>query len=163
MKRKHPKSENILKVIKAFQKVLPLTKKEKRHLDMGEPNVNIGTECGTIHCHGGWFAVAVCDLKKGVDYIDGANEMARMLGFAFYLDLESWARDEEKIWGNDAGALMFSDSSAFQSEKRPEGAKSLQDIVDHWKEVYERVVKFEKAKRRKEREKNKKKVVKKKK
>jgi hypothetical protein len=159
MKRKHPKSENILKVIKTFEKVLPSAKK-RGHLDMTEPKVR---ECGTVHCHGGWFAVAVCDLKKGVDYIDGANEMARMLGFAFYLDLESWARDEEKIWGNDAGALMFSDSSAFQSEKRPEGAKSLQDIVDHWKEVYERVVKFEKAKRRKEREKNKKKVVKKKK
>lgn len=64
-------------VIDNLKKVLPLAVRE-RHLNMMEPDAKSENhECGTIHCFGGWYAVAACDHSEVyLGYDDGANEMA---------------------------------------------------------------------------------------
>lgn len=123
-----------------------------KHLDMRESAVNYNHTCGTIHCHGGWYAVAVCDVRgrRNVSFIDGAAEMARELGFyhpdnhAALSMLSMWAYQNPKIWGNERGGDMFGSKLAFTHPvKRRCGAENLQHIIDHWEEVYERVKELE--------------------
>lgn len=135
------KSENILEVIAVFKKVLPMAVRED-HLKMSCPHVNnMDERCGTVHCHGGWFAIGACDLKKPVDFMKGGSEMAKMLelGDSVY-SVMYWAEENIPLWGNKYGSKMFTGERAFYHEtKRPHGAKNLSDIIDHWTEVYERV------------------------
>ena len=95
------------------------------------------SECGTIACHGGHYAVqyAVDELKNvewedfirggtkvlmvhytqwdgdeashTVVYSDGALFMARDLGFADMSELTSWADQNHELWGNQRGENMF--------------------------------------------------------
>lgn len=131
------KSENILKVIENFKKVLPMAKLE-RHLKMSESSVNYNHTCGTIHCHAGWYAVAVCDLSADLNFRNGANILAEHLGYDDLFDIMN--NMDKKIWGNDFAIQMFTREIAFyHPEKRPHGAENLQHIIDHWTEVYERV------------------------
>lgn len=128
-------------VIDNFRKVLPMAVQEN-HLDMLEEDVNLdGYKCGTVHCHGGWYAVATLDLNQSLDFSDGATKMAEHLGFDNYLSLEDWAEENPGLWGNSRGETMFVFPSAFKSESRPEGAQNLQDIIDHWSEVQSRLTK----------------------
>jgi hypothetical protein len=124
--------------------------------------------CNTPMCHGGWYAAAVFTNKQVqehiIDYGEGASRIAFDLGFTYKedslgygdkqiqeelklgarYDLTDWARQNPKIWGNDNGDEMFSFRSAFSNEeKRPNGAKSLQEIVDHWTEVRDRLAELE--------------------
>lgn len=141
----HPKSENVLKVIGKLKNVLPMATRE-RHLDMQEGAVNNGSHpCGTTHCHGGWFAVAMGLhlISDYVDYNNGANKMAECLGFPNMIQLENWAESNEHLWGNEDGTRMFCNEDAFISPTRPDGAENLQHIIDHWTEVYERLVALE--------------------
>lgn len=133
-------SKNILKVIDNFKKVLPMAKMEG-HLNMAAPEVNCrGHICGTVHCHGGWYAVAACSLKRKITFDTGANKMARDLGFFNAEKLEDWMCDHPEIWGNSHAHSIFSWETAFyHEEKRPIGAENLQHIIDHWQEVYERL------------------------
>jgi hypothetical protein len=84
-----------------------------------------------------------------IGYGDGASLMARHLGFDENNDLDetqklrNWADDNYNIWGNSNGYGMFSSRHAFKSEKRPNGAESLQDIVNHWTEVRDRLAALE--------------------
>lgn len=146
----HPKSENILKVIRNFEKVLPMAKKET-HLNMMETSVcNSYHKCGTIHCAAGWYAVAKNQIEQGTTYMDGIFLIEQDLGFEprdyspGECQLEIWTIKNVELWGNRKGELLFSCRGAYSHPtKRPQGAQSLQDIVDHWKEVYERVVALE--------------------
>jgi hypothetical protein len=80
-------------------------------------------KCGTVHCIGGWYVVA--NFRRGairakrmeglINYADGADLMATDLGFADRYDLRDWARDNPKIWNNDNGYLMFSNTGAYDS------------------------------------------------
>lgn len=139
-----PKSTDILKVIKNLKKVLPQATR-KRHLDMGECMVNKHDyECGTRHCLAGWYAVATCNTKNALDFVDGVNKMVKHLGFPNENEFSKWASTNPQIWGNEDGYGIFSDKDAFYNkEKRPEGAENLQHIIDHWEEVYERIKKLE--------------------
>jgi len=141
---KHPSSANVYKVIKTLESVLPLIKREN-HLNMFCGSVNGDYSCGTIHCHGGWYAIASkLHENKIVDYENGADQMAKDLGFVGYVDLLCWARENKKIWGNKFPQLMFSDEMAFYHKtKRPLGAENLQHIIDHWREVAEKLKRLE--------------------
>jgi len=127
-------------VIDNFKKVLPMAI-EENHLDMQNPFVNSGNHtCGTTHCHGGWYAIAVFNTKlKKVNYHDGAAMIAEHLGFANEGFLEEWAYNHPVTWGNLNGNEMFTDAIAFESRTRPKGAQNLQDIIDHWEEVKNRL------------------------
>lgn len=133
------KSKNVLKVINNFKKVLPLATR-KRHLDMEMWRVNMhGHKCGTVHCHGGWYAVATGSPKKEMNFQTGTRKMAKHLGFKDEDALIAWAATHPKLWGNYNGSYIFVRKIAFKSNKNPKGAKTLQDIIDHWKAVYKRV------------------------
>lgn len=140
------KSENILTVVNNFKKLPSYTMldrviRKRGVLNMDRSSVNQGGyKCGTTHCHGGWYAVAACNLTRSLTYVEGAEQMANDLGFNSTWGLKTWASTHPELWGNYAGNAMFSDQSAFTSKKRPNGAKNLKDIIQHWTEVYERVL-----------------------
>lgn len=133
-----PTSEQVLIVIRNFEKVLPLATLEG-HLDMAEGDVNINHLCGTFHCHAGWYAIATCDLSEKFGHTKGAMRLAEDLGFDDHYYILEWARDNPEIWGNNFGYDMFLYEKAFTSSTRPEGAKTLLDIVNHWREVFDRI------------------------
>ena len=142
-----PTSKQILTVINNFKKVLPLATREW-HLNMSETRVNnCGHKCGTIHCHAGWYAIAKnLHEKREVSFTHGAIQMSIDLGHKGDMDssLINWADKNPEIWGNNDGDGMFSTRRAFSHPtKRPEGAENLQHIIDHWTEVYERVLAIE--------------------
>lgn len=140
----HPKSKDVRKIVALLTSVLPLAK-AKRHLDMGCTKINGDRhKCGTVHCHGGWFGVALkLHLHGEVSFTDGADEMGEMLGFAGMWPLNDWVKNNPKIWGVFIGDdHIFSASAAkffHHPTKRPNGAKNLQHIIDHWTEVAERL------------------------
>lgn len=121
---------NFAKVIQRFPKGI---------LNMHETKVNHFHICGTVHCHGGWYAVATMSPNdNGLDYSDGADAMAKDLGFTDYGELCSWADRNRAIWGNGFGQSMFNSIFAFTpGDKR--NADNLQDIYDHWAEVHDRL------------------------
>lgn len=143
---KHPKSEDILKVIGVFEKVLPMAKIDN-HLDMMQGSVSGGfSVCGTVHCHGGWYLIGKLGKpNKYTNFFDGIKEMSKDLGLdngsymAGFSGISDWAIENPNLWGNSNGRGVFSDRIAFISSDRPNGAQNLQHIIAHWKEVYERV------------------------
>lgn len=146
---KHPKSDDVLKVIENLRKVAIFASFEDS-LDMHKGDITglpMVFSCGTTHCHGGWYAVAVMPfwkrMSRSVGFSDGAKLMAEHLGFSSQSELQDWARYNPKTWGNPNGDYMFCDESAFLSSKRPKGAKRFIDIIHHWEDVYERLVKLE--------------------
>lgn len=90
--------------------------------------------CGTIACHGGWWAVA--NKIKTNDYADGAKHMAQTLGFEDVTALKVWAHRNPQIWGNYHGGDMFQSRLAFGVE--PYEEITLKDIGNHWLGVAER-------------------------
>lgn len=146
---KHPKSEDVLKVIKIFKRAVAF--RGNRKVNMLETNL-----CGTSLCHAGWFAVGYNPLNSlsiKSDYSKGIKLMDKVLGFpiideksnSFYYDIKSWAINNPAIWGNCHGSWIFNDIRAFGIETENEKNASIKDIVKHWEGVYERLVKVEEA------------------
>lgn len=122
-------------VIDNFYKILPLTLEQGNgHLDMSEPDVNyIKEQCGTIHCVGGWYAIATLDFENDfLDFTNGARSMAIDLGFGNKNYLEIWSNDNPKIWGNCFGGSMFYDKAAYDN------AQSIEDVIHHLEGVRDR-------------------------
>lgn len=149
----NPRSQDVLKVIRNFEKVLPMATR-KDHLNMGVCPVIYKDQnhaCGTIHCVGGWYMISKLKEMESDEYIGfslGVKEMEKDLGFHIHLELSDselmvWAKDNPKIWGNESGYIMFGHECAYLSESRPGGAKNLTDVIDHWKEVYQRLLVIE--------------------
>lgn len=108
---------------------------QPNHLNMMEGSVNNleGHTCGTVHCVGGWYAIATIDLsKRVVDYHDGGHEMAKHLGFSDRDKLIDWAHSNRDIWGNSNGSGMFCDEDAYDS------SKTLADVIIHLEGVRDR-------------------------
>lgn len=105
-------------------------------------------ECKTIACHGGWAAVLfIPDFNPEQDsFIQGADALARYLGFPRADALEHWAHHNYKIWGNNHGALMFysGGSIAFQTDGdfrySPFEPITLYHIAEKWAKVGERLL-----------------------
>ena len=137
MELKQPTAKQIETILVTFEKVLPKAQK-KRQFDIFECKVNqYGHVCGTVHCVGGWYAVAACDLSKHVDYIHGASQMANDLGFISLYYFRDFFRQQPNLWGNDNGYYMFSNQKAYTPGNKRK-ASSLRDVYDHWVEVWMR-------------------------
>ena len=119
---------------------------EEHAFDMREGRVydkqdNHKYDCGTAHCVGGWYAVANLDdetikdkIKNGfVDFTDGADLMARDLGFADHLELQDWAYKNSRIWGNENGDEMF--DSLF-----PYGDEGFDGVITQWQLVRDNLI-----------------------
>jgi hypothetical protein len=102
-------------------------------------------ECGTVHCVGGWYAVASLrrkmikdKIKNGyVSFEDGAELLANDLGFADQYLLEDWAHDNPKIWGNVDGYYMFTDESAYDNP-------GYNGAISQWELVKQNLIELEK-------------------
>ena len=126
--------EALLKAVTASEK----SKLKKKAFDISQMEVNAYEHvCGTVHCVGGWFAVANCDTTKKLDYLNGANEMAKMLGFSHSTQLCEWFEFYDGIWGNGSADFMFSDVRAYANELSDK-ATSMRDVYNHWEKVMKR-------------------------
>lgn len=126
----NPTKKQVQVVIDTLKKSLAIT---GPGLDMGIAGIY-----GTLLCHGGHYAVGKDLDPRKFNYQDGADLMAQDLGFQSRFGLTSYASANKQWWGGEWGREMFSNEIAFVSETRPEGAKSLVDIILHWEEVKER-------------------------
>ena len=104
--------------------------------------------CGTPACHAG-LAGALLIKKVGVcrTYSDGADALARFLGFRSKSSLEWWAGDNPKIWGNIYGSQMFlrglSINDNYYNRESPYHWKNanFDMLVAKWEGVLERMEK----------------------
>lgn len=139
-----PTKAQFQKVIDLLYTILPLTFEREGSLNMMESDVNhCEHQCGTVHCFGGWFAVALLhekQIKGHVSYGEGADKMAQMLGFEWGYYLKKWATRHIRLWGNSYGYNLFCDELAFyHPTRRPHGAKTVADIINHLEEVQQRL------------------------
>lgn len=120
------------KVIDNLEKVVPIATVEN-NLDMHETKINTkGHVCGTIHCMGGWYAIATLDITEPISFLSGAIEMAKDLGFESISEIEDWARSYSKIWGNEYGGSLFCRPWAYND------AKTIQEAIEYLKGVRDR-------------------------
>jgi len=107
-----------------------------------------GFEADCPYCHGGWYAIADEQVRSEVDefyaphsssssFADGADKLAKTLGFEDRNALKWWASNNALIWGNTHGMCLFADSAAFGVEEDED--MNLQVIVDHWEGVLSRL------------------------
>ncbi len=136
-----PTQENLQTVIDNLIKANEVAEKSFAHLaNVDMSHGYIDTVCGTPMCHGGWYAFIASGVSaeklEELDYMDGANLMAKHLGFDFDQGaLEEWAENNPDIWGNLNGGDMFGSSKAFEIEG---DCLYLETIINHWKGVKER-------------------------
>jgi len=130
----HPTKKQMAQVIENFYRILPLTfEAGHKHLDFDEWRVTgHNFECGTIHCVGGWYAIAkgLNEKSDRVDFLDGARALSEDLGINF---IEAWARENPEIWGNQRGGDMFLSKRAWN------GAKSISQVINHLEAVHDRL------------------------
>lgn len=119
---------------------------DKPILRMQSGDIEQGEECGTVACHGGWYAIAATDFYWGndglakrdgrpVSYTEGADCLARDIGLGCLAGLKQWAAKHPDIWGNIYGAEMFYRTSrAFGP-----GDITVQDVIAHWRGVADRI------------------------
>ena len=123
-------------------------------IDMMKPDV-VSNDCGTVGCHGGWYALGKLGNEIGkfekANYVIGASMMSEDLGISpknaphieAHEKLQDWASDNPKEWGNDQGINIFSSLLAFfptgtnLSEHRDTEDLSL--FGDWWSGVADRV------------------------
>lgn len=139
-------SEKIFDMAATLKTILPYAKHEGA-LNMMEHIVSDNSnledyECGTTHCHAGWYYLAKRWDRKSrfiadqsyIHYGHGSIIMAQDLGFKDISELREWAKNNPKIWGNSKGAYMFSAVGAFNYE----GKLTVEKIYNHWMAVGER-------------------------
>jgi hypothetical protein len=108
--------------------------------------------CETPGCHAGLISIVAQDLpelqdiyknhiyftKVGGDeseyhYNIWVDTLTDFLGFSEEKDLECWAKDNPKIWGNKFGRDMFMTAVAFTDDTNKH--LTHRDIINHWKQV----------------------------
>jgi hypothetical protein len=119
--------------------------------------------CNTPGCHAGLISIVAKDLpelkdiyeriyltkgggnKSNYHYSIWADALAVFLGFSERKDLECWAKDNPKLWGNKYGDYMFMAAAAF-TDDTGNLPKQLthRDIINHWKQVLANIEKGEK-------------------
>ena len=138
-------SKKVFEFVEIFERILPYAQHDGA-LDMGEDCVSETPEfdgrshkCGTIHCHAGWFCLAK-QWDGESEYLPGEYVYYQRGSDLIWLHFGPYGipglmDKNPHIWGNRYGADMYRDKRAFISKERPDGAETLQDIVDHWGEV----------------------------
>ena len=161
----HPDPDNIRTIAMRLESMLPLARNEKMEMFASRVYINEEL-CGTQACHGGFYELEFalrnkedfilpedfydntdCEylLKKTLDsdgcyipvyWYDGAERMAKDLGFKDRNQLEEWANKNPLLWGNTKGRDMFQDGEAFKGDY---DSVKLIDVVNHWLTVAERI------------------------
>lgn len=100
MKKRVPKPEQVLEVIKTLEEA-----KERYYPKLDIMQFNVHHTCGTPHCVGGAYALVKCD--DATYWRDGAKQMAIDLGFQKIAYLQKWLGENPEFWGNDEGCSLF--------------------------------------------------------
>ena len=160
---KHPSPDNIRRVAAKLESMIPNARNGK--LNMCAWNIyNEPAFCGTIACHGGLYELEHA-LRNGDKYVfnlnkeddlqrsylsekneegtmiplnfkNGADRIARDLGFTSRRELEKWATSNPERWGNKYGGSLFCDENAFNEK---ETTILLTTIVTWWRNVADRI------------------------
>jgi hypothetical protein len=101
-------------------------------------------ECGTVHCVGGWYAVASLrrkmikdKIKNGyVSFKDGVELMAKDLGFNYPCDFAVWLEDNPEIWGNKNGYEAFDNKRAYDNP-------GYDGVIAQWELVKQNLIELE--------------------
>ena len=124
------KKEDRLKLASRFRKVASDFRElcikynlSDTKVDMDEPFDRRGCHhrlCDTPACHGGWGAILYGVIGNDMDtldfYLQGADLIAKELGFHSRNHLISWADNYPEYWGNDEGQYMFNGPEAFDQD-----------------------------------------------
>jgi hypothetical protein len=106
-------------------------------LDMKQGDVD---KCETLFCHGGHYLIGKHGIEDEYEnYLKGFMLMAGDLGFHTANNMERFFIKNPEIWGNENAEFMGNSAIAFISTTRPYGAKNLNDIINHWEDVMERL------------------------
>ena len=106
--------------------------------------------CGTPGCHAGLISIVAKELSELQEIYENhiyfmykteiiykydvwADTLADFLGFEKRRDLEDWAEENPKIWGNEYGGEMFELTRAF-TDNLPKQL-THRDLINHWKQV----------------------------
>jgi hypothetical protein len=140
--------------LKEFVNALDMLSDDVKNMDVDMESTKEPV-CGTCGCHAGLISIVAKDLpgleeahlkvfktyfkvykeiKKDLYlYALWADALAEFLGFKEQKDLEIWAKDNPKLWGNKFGGDIFMDAVAFTDDTN----KQLihRDIINHWKQV----------------------------
>jgi hypothetical protein len=145
---KNPTIKQVEYVIEKLESVIEQACEEDA-FDMSETIAYIKNKhkCGTVHCVGGWYAVANLNrkaikdrFKKGfVGYSDGADLMANDLGFADRDCLQTWAYENPEIWGNGAGRGLFANELACDNT-------GFDGVIAQWQLVRGNLIELKKEK-----------------
>ena len=147
-------------------------KKHHVRVNMLEPTIRLRASdnpCKTICCHGGLFALAMEEkndyrflegnltenkfgMATTVFFDEGADMMARFLGFCDSNDLREWAEINANIWGNPYGKNMFHAGKAFGLYRGIDDPMlkgicepTVEDILKHWRDVAKRIEENERS------------------
>lgn len=134
-----PTKKQMAKVIENFYRILPLTfEAGAGHLDFSEPRVNGNIyehPCGTVHCVGGWYAIAKGLHEKGIiTFRKGADAMAIDLGFTNRYELIDWVGRNQEIWRAKSIAIFYSKWAWNEAE-------SITEVIHHLEAVRNRLPK----------------------
>ena len=152
-------SERVFKLVETFESILPYASKEDS-LNMREAGISDRDpqrvkNCGTIHCHAGWYYLAkkwdrksefidnedsernpYTGKSRQVDYRSGIKMMAKDVGDMRSEQLKQWASVNPALWGNCWGYWMFTYEAAFGDKKgETPSPLTLSHIVKHWEKV----------------------------
>ncbi len=124
-------------------------------VNMGSTNKPSESICG---CHAGLISIVAKKLpelqeiykplyslecesvgKKKNHYIFSvwSSALAIFLGFKYDDELEVWAGDNPRLWGNNRGYDMFCSHLAFTDYEDKQ--LTHRDIIEHWKQVLKNI------------------------
>ena len=137
----HPLSKNVYALVNRFREVC------RQHdacnvsmLDIGITTIKAKDHsCKTTACHAGYYRLARFKslIGNAAGYMAGSLAMARDLGFENADELTCWASTHSALWGNEYGAMMFAMEEAFGASSS--SGLTLQDVVNHWEQVGDRL------------------------
>lgn len=145
MKPKYPLPERLREMA---QKYLDIYNNPKLKAVLAFEKVNcIKTSCGTAACHGGWAGYALeIDVDTGSEnyFVCGSDNLSKFLfnnNFVNAHNLENWAKDNPRLWGNSKGFYMFSSwgYEAFGFCARNKHECTLESIAIHYKIVADNI------------------------
>ena len=129
----NPTPEQCREVASVFRDLIDNPTFGTKWVDMG---AGIHTnDCGTVACHAGWYLLGRSGHVSDAGWADGADMIAKDLGFQDREELENWAGRNPGLWGNSNGFRMFYNPRAFMID----GYLELHRIANHWDEVASRI------------------------
>ena len=159
----HPTPVNIRTIANKLKEMIPEARNGE--VKMWSCDIYKETHiCGTVACHAGlyelhyalqnnntyffdrngnegnYYKVLCRRLGDGhvtrINWKEGADRMARDLGFYNKTKLEKWAKENPKLWGNENGNSMFESNLAFGQLN---DTLKLSEIISHWLKVADRI------------------------